>query len=382
MDGLFSALLDISKLDAGVVAVEKQAFAIGPVLERLCRDHQEEAKAKGVLLVLKRCNAIVYTDPVLIERVLRNLVSNAARYTDRGRIVIGCRRRGEAIAVQVIDTGRGIPLDEQKRVFQEYYQLGNPQRDSTNGLGLGLAIVRRLTSLLECGLSLHSELGRGSRFEVTIPLAEHQSPIVEPEPSMASLAPAKGRVVVVDDEPAVLDATQSLLTGWGYDVVAVSGGDEAISHLSADPAKPTLILCDYRLRDGESGLVVIERIRAKYNEKIPAILITGDTAPDRLAEAKASGLLLLHKPVPNGKLRAGIVNLTLTSKANRSVDFEVNRAAREPSKVEDDRAQTRPTHQVSELEVFGVPTPKPTEEKSDVDSVFGKLKEKALPESE
>ena len=310
MDGLFSALLDISRLDAGVVGVERRAFAIGPVLERLCHDHQEEARAKGVSLVSKRCGAIVWTDPVLIERVLRNLVSNAARYTDRGRIVIGCRRRGAAIAVQVIDTGRGIPLSEQKRVFQEYYQLGNPQRDSTKGLGLGLAIVRRLTSLLDCGLTLRSEPGRGSRFEVTIPLAERQSPVAEPEPAIASLAPAKGLVIVIDDEPAVRDATLGLLTGWGYRVVAVEGGDEAILRLSAEPAKPALILCDYRLREGESGLVVIERIRAKYNEPIPAILITGDTAPDRLAEAKASGLLLMHKPVPNGRLRAAIVNLT------------------------------------------------------------------------
>ncbi len=320
MDGLFSALLDISKLDAGVVAVERRAVPIGPVLERLCQDHREEAKAKGVWLVSKRCSAIVWTDPVLIERVLRNLVSNAVRYTDRGRIVIGARRRGAMVAVQVIDTGRGIPLDEQKRVFQEYYQLGNPHRDSTKGLGLGLAIVRRLTSLLDCGLTLHSEPGRGSRFEVTIPLAEHQSPVGEPEPAIASVSPAKGLVVVIDDEPAVRDATLSLLTRWGYDVVAVGGGDEAILRLSADAAKLALILCDYRLRDGENGLVVIERIRAEYNETIPAILITGDTAPDRLAEAKASGLLLLHKPVSNSKLRAAIGNLILSAKPSRSVE--------------------------------------------------------------
>ena len=319
MDGLFSALLDISRLDAGVVAVHRGAFAIGPVLERLCQDHQEEAKAKGVSLVWKRCGAVVWTDPVLIERVLRNLVSNAARYTDHGRIVIGCRRRGAAIAVQVIDTGRGIPRDEQKRVFQEYYQLGNSQRDSAKGLGLGLAIVRRLTTLLDCRLTLHSEPGRGSCFEVTIPLAEHPSPVAEPKLTIAPATPAKGLVVVIDDEPAIRDATLSLLTGWGYDVVAVGGGDEALLRLSACPAKPAVILCDYRLREGESGLVVIERIRAEYNETIPAILITGDTAPDRLAEAKASGLLLMHKPVSNGKLRAAIVNLTAVEKS-RSVE--------------------------------------------------------------
>ncbi len=325
MDGLFSALLDMSRLDAGVVPLQRGAFAIGPVLERLCRDHQEEAKAKGVSLVWKRCSAIVWTDPVLIERVLRNLVSNAVRYTDDGRIVIGCRRRGPAIAVQVIDTGRGIPLDEQERVFQEYYQLGNPQRDSTKGLGLGLAIVRRLTSLLDSSLTLRSRPGRGSCFEVTIPFAESQLPVAESKLTIAPAPTAKGLVAVVDDEPAIRDATQTLLTGWGYDVVAVGGGDEAILSLSACPEKPVLILCDYRLRDGESGLVVIERIRAEYNETIPAILITGDTAPDRLAEAETSGLLLMHKPVSNGKLRAAIVNLTAAEKS-RSVEADLSAA--------------------------------------------------------
>jgi two-component system, sensor histidine kinase len=324
MDGLFSALLDISKLDAGIVVVERRTFPIGPVLERLCEDHREEAKAKGVSLVWMQCSAIVWTDPLLIERVLRNLVSNAVRYTDHGRIVVGVRRRGGSVTVQVIDTGRGIPLDEQKRVFQEYYQLGNPHRDSTKGLGLGLAIVRRLTSLLDCGLTLRSEPGRGSRFEVTIPLAESQSPVAETALTIASAAVGKGLVVVIDDEPAILDATLSLLAGWGYDVVACSSGDEAISRLSASPARPALILCDYRLREGESGLVVIERIRAEYNEAIPAILITGDTAPDRLAEAKASGLLLMHKPISNGKLRAAIGNLILSARGSRSVEADLS----------------------------------------------------------
>ena len=323
MDDLFSALLDVSRLDAGVVAVEKRAFAIGPVLERLCRDHQEEARAKGVSLVWRRCSAMVWSDPVLIERVLRNLVSNAARYTDRGRIVIGCRRRGAAVAVQVLDTGPGIPPDQQQRVFQEYYQLGNPERDRTKGLGLGLAIVRRLANLLDCPLTLHSRPGRGSRFEVTIPLARHPSPAAEPEPANASAALARGLVVVVDDEPAIRDAAISLLTGWGYDVIAVGSGDEAIQRLAACPAKPALILCDYRLRGGESGLAVADRIRAEYNETIPAILVTGDTAPDRLAEAEASGLLLMHKPVSNGKLRAAIVNLTSSAIADKRVEADL-----------------------------------------------------------
>jgi len=321
MDGLFTALLDISRLDAGVVSVERRAFALGPLLERICRDHREEAKAKGISLVCKRSGALVATDPVLMERILRNLVSNAVRYTDQGRIVVGSRRRGAMASVQVWDTGRGIPLDQQERVFQEYYQLGNPERDRTKGLGLGLAIVRRLTDLLDCRLVLRSRPGRGSCFEVTIPRAERISEVAEPAPERSG-ALARGLVVVIDDELAIRDATLSLLSGWGYEVIAVASGDEAVSSLATCPIQPNLIVCDYRLRDGENGVAVIERLRSEYNEMIPAILITGDTAPDRLSEARASGLLLLHKPVSNGKLRAAIVNLIAKAEPEFAVEAE------------------------------------------------------------
>jgi signal transduction histidine kinase/CheY-like chemotaxis protein len=310
MDGLFSALLDISRLDAGVVPVQRRAFAIKPLLDRICRDHRQDAIAKGLSLVCGPCSAIVATDPLLLERILRNLVSNAVRYTDRGRIVIGCRRRGANVSVEVWDTGRGIALDQQDRVFQEYVQIGNPERDRTKGLGLGLAIVRRLTELLGCPLTLHSEPGRGSCFAVAVPLAAERAEVAGVAPGPAMEAPARGLVVVVDDELAIRDATAALLTGWGHDVIAAPSGDEAVLQLSTCTLKPALILCDYRLRDGESGLAVIERLRSEYNEALPAILITGDTAADRLAEAQSSDVLLLHKPVSNGKLRAAIVNLT------------------------------------------------------------------------
>ena len=309
MDGLFTALLDISRLDAGVVAVEPRPFAIRSLLDRVSRDHAEDARAKGVSLVWKDSSAIVETDPVLMERILRNLVSNAVRYTDRGRIVIGCRRRGGMASVQVWDTGRGIPRDQQERVFQEYYQLGNPERDRTKGLGLGLAIVRRLTDLLECKLTLRSELGRGSCFEVAIPLAGTALAPSEPALEGLSGALAHGLIVVIDDELAIRDAMSTLLEGWGHDVIAVGSGDEAMQRLSTCPTRPALVICDYRLRGDENGVGVIERLRSEYNDNIPAMLITGDTAPGRLAEAQQTGLLLLHKPVSNGKLRAAIANL-------------------------------------------------------------------------
>ena len=322
LDGLFSALLNISRLDAGVVTAERRPFAIRSALDGVCREYAHEAGAKGVQLEWIDCAAIVDSDPVLVERILRNLVSNAVRYTERGRILVGCRRREHAIAVQVWDTGVGIPTDEQARVFEEYYQVGNPERDQTKGLGLGLAIVRRLAELLGCELELRSEPGRGSCFEFTLPLAKDEPIDAEPEPSPENRrgALARGLIVVVDDERAIRQATASLLTGWGFHVVAAASGDEAVARLSAASAPPDLIICDYRLRGEENGLGAIERLRSEFNQSIPAMLITGDTAPDRLAEAQASGLLLLHKPVSNSKLRAAIVNLVGSAQRGGAFD--------------------------------------------------------------
>jgi two-component system, sensor histidine kinase len=309
MDGLFSALLDISQLDAGTVEVQRQSFPMGVLLERICRDHQAEATAKGLSLGWAKSTAVIDCDPVLLERILRNLVANAVRYTGHGRVLVGCRRRGAAISIQVLDTGPGIPPDQQDRIFQEYYQLGNPERDRTKGLGLGLAIVRRLGDLLGCEMTLRSRMGHGSCFEVSVPMATGGIPASKDTLEAISGAFAHGFIVVIDDELAIRNAMAALLAGWGHETVVVGSGDEAIRQLSIREQRPDLIICDYRLRDGENGIRVIERLRAEYNEAIPAMLITGDTAPDRLAEAKASSLLLLHKPVSNGKLRAAIVHL-------------------------------------------------------------------------
>ena len=308
LDNLFSALLDISRLDAGVVEVHARAFAIGPLLERICRDYRSEAEAKGIRLAAMRCSAVVHADPVLVERILRNLVSNAVRHTVSGRVLVGCRRRGGNLAMQVWDTGPGIPADQQELVFQEYYQLGNPERDRSRGLGLGLAIVRRLTALIGASLVLRSLPGRGCCFEIGVPLALAGQADEPPQtPELGALA--TGLVVVIDDELAIRDAMTTLLETWGHMVIAAGSSAEAIERLATCPDQPDLIISDFRLRDGENGIAAVERLRSEYNEPIPAMLITGDTAPDRLAEAQASGLLLLHKPVPNSRLRAAIVNL-------------------------------------------------------------------------
>lgn len=304
LDGLFAALLDISRLDAGTVAVERSAFPAAPMLERIVREHQDEARGKGLRLTLVETSARLYSDPILIERILRNIVANAVRHSHKGRVLVGCRRKAGGVAIEVLDTGPGIAREHREAIFQEYAQLGNPQRDRAKGLGLGLAIVRRLTNLLGCDLQLRSEVGRGSCFSLTAPLA--RADVSQAATPPVREATAALHVVVVDDEADVRAAMAALLTAWGHSVHLGGSGAEIIAALADCPTRPDLILCDFRLRDEETGTDVIEALRCEYNWQIPAILVTGDTAPERIREASESGLTLLHKPVSSARLHRAI----------------------------------------------------------------------------
>ena len=308
MDGLFSSLLDISKLDAGVVEPRPRSFPIDPLLQRICQEFAEEAEAKGITLTVRRCGLSVRSDSVLLERIVRNFVSNAIRYTDSGGVLVGCRR-GARLRVQVWDTGRGIPGSESERVFEEFYQIGNPERDRDKGIGLGLAIVRRLTVLLDHPLSLQSRIGRGTVFSISVPIAPGEratAPAAVKPPTPVSL---EGLILVIDDEAMVQDAMRSLLTSWGCQVIVAGSGAEMQLRIAACTVAPDLILCDYRLRGEENGIDVIRALQAEFNDEIPAVLITGDTGSDRLREARDSGYIVLSKPVANSKLRATIGNI-------------------------------------------------------------------------
>jgi signal transduction histidine kinase/ActR/RegA family two-component response regulator len=322
MGDLFSAILDISRLDAGVVEVRRQAFALQPLLDRVCQDFAEEAADKSIIIRQQTTAANVLSDPHLVERILRNLVSNAIRHSDQGRVVVGCRKRGKMVRLEVWDTGAGISPENQQKVFQEYIQLQNPERDRTRGLGLGLAIVRRLSELLDCELSLRSHVGRGSCFSVYLPLAE-VSPVSSLAATEVSHVIAEGALIlIIDDEVAVREAMDALLTGWGYGVLTAASGDEALTVLAESKENPRMIICDYRLRGEENGIEVIRLLQAECQQLVPAVLITGDTAEDRLIEAQASGLMLLHKPVHNSKLRAVIVNsMRVSNQADVTPEF-------------------------------------------------------------
>ena len=314
IEGLFNSLLDISRLDAGAVAPQLQSFPIGPFLKRLCADYIADAEAKNLTLTLCPCSAWVSSDPLLLEQILRNLISNAVRYTDHGRILIGCRRR-RRISIEVWDTGRGIPSDENDRIFDEFYQIGNPERDRRQGLGLGLAIVKRLTVLLDHPLEFRSTPANGSVFRISLRVAKPRQKIdfgsaVDTIPHSLSTA----TIVVIDDDGAVLESMRCVLSSWGAQVIAARSGSEATQRVAGGAERPDMILCDYRLAGGESGIDVIHRLQEFLGFPVPAVIITGDTASDRVKLAHESGFAILYKPVTYGKLRALIGNILRASR--------------------------------------------------------------------
>jgi PAS domain S-box-containing protein len=305
---LLDSLLDVSRLDAGIVQPRLTNFSLATLFGRLRTEFEPLAGDKKLTLRVMPTTAIVRSDPTLLERIVQNLLSNALRYTQTGKILLGCRAHGQTLRIEVWDTGSGIPADRLTDIFQEFYQVGNIERDRSQGLGLGLAIVQRLSTLLDHPVQVRSVLGQGSVFRVEVPLIGYNRP-----KNIGFLGPSngtqtgnhKGLVVIIDDEVIILRGIKVVLEGWGYGVVIASSEAEAMDRLSEQDQAPDIIIADYRLRAGKTGIEAIRHIRARYgNRPIPSVLITGDTAPERLQEAEVSGYRLLHKPVNPPQLQA------------------------------------------------------------------------------
>jgi signal transduction histidine kinase/CheY-like chemotaxis protein len=313
MNELFESLLDMTKLDAGIMRPSVADLPVQRLLERVETTFGEAAQKKGLELRIVANSGWVASDPILLERILLNLASNAVRYSERGGVVVGCRRRGVMLRIDVCDSGPGIPEEERRRIFGEFYQLAQPEVQRREGLGLGLAIVDRLCRLLGHRVEVDSVPGRGSRFSVTVPLAARppaEAEMVAGAPLLAIADPARGkRIMVIDDDMLVLDGMRSILHGWGCAVETAVSGDAALARLAHDGARPDLIISDSRLADGESGIDAIARLRAALGPGVPALVITGDTAPGRLREASAAGFPLLHKPVSPMALRTTLNRL-------------------------------------------------------------------------
>ena len=306
MNELFNALLDMSKLDAGMLEVNLTDFPVERLFKQMETTFAGAAREKGLGLSVSSSRAWVRSDFILLERILLNLVSNAVRYTARGGIVIGCHRRGERLRLDVQDSGPGIPEDQQRNIFREFYQLAGPEPGQRGGLGLGLAIVDRLCRLLDHPVEVESTPGKGSRFSISVPLAAERTGLAEApvSPARASDPVAGKLIVVIDDDALVLDGMRGILRSWGCSVVSAASDTEVLAELREMGRRPDAVVSDYRLGGGTTGIDAIERLRGAMGAAIPAFLISGDTSPERLRDARVSGYDLLHKPVPPMALRA------------------------------------------------------------------------------
>ncbi|HEX4327936.1 MAG TPA: hybrid sensor histidine kinase/response regulator [Burkholderiales bacterium] len=310
MDEMFRALLDISRLDAGSVQIEKRAFAVQPLLDRLAIEFAPQAQAGGLAFTVMPCEYAAFSDADAVERILRNFITNAIRYTEEGRILVDCRLQGELLRLAVHDTGLGIAPAERSKIFEEFYQVGNPERDRSKGIGLGLAIVDRLARLLDAPVTMDSTVGSGSVFALDLAVAHAAAAPAAPPPATGAGADLRGlTIVVVDDEEAILTATREVLERWGCTAITAASGSAALSALSDSPRAPDALICDYRLREHETGIDVIEALRGEFNTDIPALLVSGDSAPARMREAEANGLRVLHKPFNPEKLRAALAQV-------------------------------------------------------------------------
>ena len=309
MELLFNALLDISRLDAGTLEAHPQHFPLHKMLLDLDQQFGALAAEKQLRLRFRPCDVTLYSDPQLIERILVNLIANAIRYTDDGGVLVACRRRGRMVRLSVIDTGRGIPPDQQESVFHEFVQLHNPARDRSKGLGLGLAIVSRLGRLLGHRVDLRSRPGHGSMFSIDVPCGDAR--LIRPPTAAGTPGPIPddALVVLVDDESAILRGMAELFDTWHIDLVTARSADEAEHWLASLDRVPDVIVSDYRLPDDADGIEVITRLRQKFGRDIPAILVTGDTAPDTILRISRAGFPLLHKPLRPAKLRALLTHL-------------------------------------------------------------------------
>ncbi|MEO8153297.1 MAG: ATP-binding protein [Rhizobacter sp.] len=315
LEGLFSELLDITKIDTGGVDVTPEHFNVGEIFRKLRLHFEPVAFEKGLALRFRGESYNIYADPMLVERILRNLVSNAIRYTNDGSVLVSCRRRDGRLLLQVWDTGVGIREREQEHIFEEFYQVPysetlSPQQ--RKGLGLGLAIVKRLAGLIHSPLTLRSEPGRGSVFSLQLPPGK--APRVRGPSDVGGKAPLgltldHKFIVVVEDEPAVRGGLEVLLKGWGAQVASFETVQASSAWAqAADPTsdRPDLLIVDYRLEQGHTGVEAIQALRERFGAGVPAIMVTGSTMTGHEAEAQAHDFHLLVKPVVPNKLRAMI----------------------------------------------------------------------------
>ena len=307
-EALLHALLDVSTLDAGIVPVNRTTFQALDAVAAVVREFEQEAAGRAIDLRVAGANDVVDSDPTLLGRILRNLLSNALRYTPNGgRVLVACRRRGPTLGIEVWDTGIGIPSEMQEAVFEDFVQVGNPERDRRHGLGLGLAIVRRTARLLGCEVTVRSQPGKGSTFTISVP---RMAPVLAPNivhlPTRREAPKPMDaqHILLIEDDVIQGTALRQLLEVWGYSVTLAGTAEDAFAYMAGAQSMPRMIISDFRLPGEFNGVQAVARICNEARRHIPAIIVTGDTAPERIKEATATGCRLLHKPYDPAVLKA------------------------------------------------------------------------------
>ncbi len=315
MNALLSSLLDMSKLDAGLIHVNQDGFFLLPLLKKVNDQLKQQVSnnvelslptavytTQGHTASLAMSDVIVRSDPVLLENVVRNLLSNALKYTKQGKVSVQCVQREEDYILTIKDTGIGIASEEHERVFDAFYQVGNIARDRSKGIGLGLSIVKHTCQLLQHKLTMHSEINKGTSFEICLPAASKATLIPNTKAVLTTFDNMD--ILVVDDDEAILAGMRAMISHWGCTVLTANSQAQAVAMLQENP-EIALLLADYRLQDGCTGIHVIKEARKILNNpELPGIMITGDTSPDILQSIEDAGFYTLHKPIKPAQLRA------------------------------------------------------------------------------
>lgn len=306
IEDLLTSVLDLSKLDAGGFVPSFQSVALGDLFEQIAANIEPIARKKGLSLKWRPTDATVLSDPLMLRRVLQNLVANATNYTSKGGLLIAARLRSELVRIEVWDTGPGISLSERDRIFEEFQRGTASELTGGTGFGLGLSIVKRMSEALNHPLEFCSRIGHGTRFSISATYSGAASqPYVQPaEASFATLALHGLPLIVIDNDLSVLEAMQSLLTRWGCDVRLARNTDDVAEILSDDGFEPGMILADFHLDQGVTGLDIIQLVRCGGRPNIPALLITADRSQETSAAAAQAACEVLHKPVRPAELRA------------------------------------------------------------------------------
>lgn len=315
MSGMLNALLDINQIEAGVIEPKRRIFRLSEIFERLRDEFTYLAQTRSLSLHIQPSSAMIESDPRLLEQIIRNLLGNAVKYTRTGKILLGCRHRAGALRIEIWDSGIGIPENELHAIFDEFHQVGNPARERSLGLGLGLTIVQRLSQLLDHEIDVRSVLGRGSVFSIILrsPAAPGAAtaPVAAPTPPdpSAKVPHHRGRIVVVDDDPDVLDLLEQLLQAEGHIVRTAPDAATALTMVAAGAIRPEILLTDYNLPNGMDGLDLLAKLRDTLQFRVPAIVLTGDISRNALTNIAESDCVQLSKPVKRHELTAAIERL-------------------------------------------------------------------------